>query len=355
MAVANQDRFSPLVDAKLRYSIVQKSGVIWNTKFEGTPTAGAVKVPVRDTEAVVGAYNKASGINATAAAGSFINVPVDKDYAVNEILDGFDAATVPDNIVADRLDSAGYSMALQMNADATAELLKGQTVNTGSAITKNAIYEKFVDIRTQMTKGKIPVLGRFALINPDFLGILLKSPEFISASNLGDEVKKTGAIGQIAGFTCYEDATLPGNVSAICGHPDWCCRVEEWQVPIHIQDLSSSGKYIGASAVQGRKVYAHKVTKPETVKIISKVLDPTIAEATVSTTTTITITAGTNATGVKYRKGTVGAGGAITWGDWTTYDGSNKPTASATDIIEAYGFDADGVVSGTVSHTVTAE
>ena len=32
----------------------------------------------------------------------------------------------------------------------------------------------------------------------------------------------------------------------------------DFSVPIHLQDLSGSGKYIGASAVQGRKVYDHK-------------------------------------------------------------------------------------------------
>ena len=40
----------------------------------------------------------------------------------------------------------------------------------------------------------------------------------------------------------------------ICGHPNWCHRVMEWQVPVHLQDLAGSGKYIGASAVQGRKM-----------------------------------------------------------------------------------------------------
>ena len=33
------------------------------------------------------------------------------------------------------------------------------------------------------------------------------------------------------------------------------------------QDLSGSGKYIGASAVQGRKVYGLKVSKPQTLYI----------------------------------------------------------------------------------------
>ena len=56
----------------------------------------------------------------------------------------------------------------------------------------------------------------------------------------------------------------------IVGHPDWCHRVEEWSVAIHLQDLNGSGKYIGASAVQGRKVYAHKVSKAKAVVIKKK-------------------------------------------------------------------------------------
>jgi hypothetical protein len=342
MAITLQDRFSPLVDAKLRYTIVQKDGVIWNTKFEGTPKAGAVKVPVRDTEASVTAYDKQNGAAKSYTAGSYVTVAVDKDYAVNEVLDGYDAAAVPDNIVADRLDSAGYSMGLQINTDGTKELLNGTTVNTTAAITKSTIYEKFVDCRTAMSKGKIPIDGRFALINPDFVALILKSPEFISASSLGDDVKQSGAIGRIAGFTCFEDATLPTNVSAICGHPEWCCRVTEWAVPVHIQDLSGSGAYIGASAIQGRKVYAHKLTKTDTVKIISAVLDPAIT----ITSHSATIVAGTNGTSVKYRMYDLSA---TTWGDWTTYSGAI--TTAAGDIIEAYSVDADGTKSGTASKT----
>ena len=41
----------------------------------------------------------------------------------------------------------------------------------------------------------------------------------------------------------------------------------EWQVPVHLQDLNGSGKFIGASAVQGRKVYGLTVSKPKTLYI----------------------------------------------------------------------------------------
>lgn len=273
MAVTLQDRFSSIVDAKLRYSLVQRNGYVWNNRYEGSPKAGAVKVPVRDVEATVGAYNKASGIAGSTPTATFLSVAIDKDYAVNEIIDGYDIASVPDNLVADRLDSAGYSLAEQINSDGTAELVAGGTTiqKSGSddktALSKSNVYGYFVNARTDLSKAKVPTTGRFALVSPDTMSVLIQSSEFISASNLGDEVKQSGAIGQIAGFTVFEDNSLPATVDFIVGHPNWCCRIEEWAVEPHMQDLNGSGTFIGAVAVQGRKVYAHKVTKAGTVLV----------------------------------------------------------------------------------------
>lgn len=273
MAISTQDRFSAIVDAKLRYSLVQRNGFVWNNKYEGSPKAGAVKVPVRDTEATVSAYTKYTANALTAAVGTFLTVTINKDYAVNELIDGYEASAVPDNIIADRLDSAGYALAMQMNSDGTAELVSGGTTiqksgaDDKTAITKSNIYTYMVNARTELSKAKVPAQGRFALVSPDTMAALITSAEFISASNLGDEVKQAGAIGSIAGFTVFEDNSLPASVDFIVGHPDWCCRIEEWAVEPRVQDLNGSGSYIGASAVQGRKIYAHKVTKASTVLV----------------------------------------------------------------------------------------
>ena len=63
--------------------------------------------------------------------------------------------------------------------------------------------------------------GRWLLVSPEIYGLLLKSPEFIKASDLGDAVVQTGAVGRIAGFTVFEDSTLGENVEYIAGHPNW--------------------------------------------------------------------------------------------------------------------------------------
>ena len=273
MAHTLQERYSQLVDIKLRALLVKKDGVIFNNRYEGDPKAGKVKVPVRDTEVTVAQYDKATGISATQGTTTYLDVPIDKDYAVNEIIDGYDASAVPDNLTADRLDSASYALALQMEKDATTVLESSATqYDDTTALTKDNIYEKIVGVRTSMSKANVPNDNRrWLLVTPDVYALVLTSPEFIKASDLGDAVVQTGAVGRIAGFNVYEDNTLAAeSTEFIAGHPDWCTRVNEWQVPVHLQDVNGSGKYIGASAVQGRKIYAHKVTKASTLFIKKK-------------------------------------------------------------------------------------
>lgn len=271
MAHTLQDRYSKLVDAKLRATLVTRNNTIFNTRYEGNPKAGAVKIPVRDTEVEVEAYDKAAGIDLNTGTTTYLTLTIDKDYAVNELIDGYDAAAVPDGIVAERLDSAGYSLGLQMDKDAISALETGGTASANTtALTADTVYDGMVDLRTELSKSNVPLQNRWAIVSPDVFALVLKSPEFIKASSLGDAVVQTGAVGQIAGFLIFESNNLGENVEVIAGHPDWCHRVEEWSVAIHLQDLNGSGKYIGASAVQGRKVYAHKVSKAKAVVIKKK-------------------------------------------------------------------------------------
>ena len=268
MAHTLQERYSQLVDLKLRAELVKKDGVVFNNRYEGDPKAGAVKIPVRDTEVKVGDYVKATGADLTQGATTYVDLLLDKDKAVNELIDGYDAAAVPDNLVADRLDSGAYSLALQMEKDATTVLEAGATVyGTTGAVTKDSIYETLVGMRTQLSKDGVPKTRRFALLAPEMYALLLQSPMFTRSTDQGDKVTETGVQGECAGFSIIEDTTLSATTDIIAGHPDWCCRVSEWSVPVHLQDLNGSGKFIGASAVQGRKVYGMKVTKKKALLI----------------------------------------------------------------------------------------
>ena len=273
-----QIRYSNMVMAKLRDSIIIKDGFVCNNDYEGSPTAGAVKVPVRDTEVVISDYDRANGITGTNSVTGYETIVVDKDKAINEIVDGYESSAIPDGILAERLDSAGYSLAHQLDIDASTALVSGSTFMPG--MTQNLavenIYDALIKARTALTKNGVPNDDRrFLLVTPEAEAMILKSKDFISASELGDSVKVTGSIGRILGFNVFS-GWMPkeDGVLFIVGHPKFFTRVREFSVPVHTQDLSGSGKYIGASAVQGRLVYAHKVLRSNAfLKVGSSVND----------------------------------------------------------------------------------
>lgn len=259
-------RYSALVDAKLRNELVLKDGVIFNNYFEGDPKAGAVKIR-KTGKATVADYDRIAGTDLTSGASQWITVNIDKDKAVNEIVDGYEAAAIPDGIVADRLDAATYGIAEALDVDGAATLVAGGTaLESTAAYTKTNIYDGFVDVRKIMSEAGVPQNGRYALVTPDTYAKALKSPEFIAASDLGDKVKATGALGAIAGFAIYESANLGDGVEAVFGHPNYATRIKEWSVPVQVRPLQDS-THIGASAISGRTVYAHAVSNADAIYV----------------------------------------------------------------------------------------
>lgn len=265
-----QERYSSLVLAKLRKTAVFVS--LFNRKYEGKPTAGAVKIPVRDTEVVVGTYDKATGGELKTGTTTYQTLAIDKDKYVNELVDGYDAASVPDNLIADRLDSAGYAMGISLDTDLITLLTtKGTASKNTTALTKDTIYESIVDeVAALKKKGLNPTEMWLAVTNETY-AMLLKSPEFIKASDLGDNVVQNGRVGRINGLDVYETNNISDalKVEYIIGNNVYCHFVDEWMVPVTVNDLKD-GKHIGASAVQGRRVYGAAVSRPETVTVKKK-------------------------------------------------------------------------------------
>ena len=257
--------YSSLVMAKLRAVNILKDGVVFNNDYEGEPQSGSVKIPRRDEECAVGDYNPVTGGDLSQGVTVYETLVINKDKFVNEMIDGWDAATVPDNLVADRLDSAGYSCARAVDTDgATCLLAEGTKVSVG-AVDSSTIYSTIIGLRKRLTEANVPDDGRrYLLCTPDAYAKLLKCDLFVGASNFGDNVKQTGALGRIAGFNVFEWNDSTANLAFIAGHPRFATRVSAWKVPVALNDIKD-GKHIGASAVQGRMIYAHKVLRPQAI------------------------------------------------------------------------------------------
>ena len=277
MAHNLQEKYSNLVDAKLRNVLVTQDNLIFNNRYEGDPTAGVVNIPVRDTEVKVEAYDKANGMAVKEGGTTYLKLNIDNDIAVNELIDGFDAAAVPDGIVAERLDSAGYSLGQVVDAKSIEALEKAPNIHVSKVKAPTAqdkVYETVLEAMSTLTRAGVPQDGRWLIASPEFYALLLNTPPFIRAVDPAKAITDIGVVGTIAGFAvcvsnglAFEDTKLVSGKKTttefIAGHSNWCHRVMAWQAPIVVRDLSGSGKYIGASAVQGRKVFGVKVSNGE--------------------------------------------------------------------------------------------
>lgn len=337
MAHEAQERYSKLVLAKLRRELVLADGVVFNNDYEGSPAAGVVKIPVRDQEVAARDYDKANGIQPGTGSTTYENFPITRDIAVNEIIDGYDAEAVPDNLVADRLDSAGYVLAARLDTDGASTLIAQGTQISRTASTVDTVYDGIVDLRTRLTKANIPSKDnrRYLLVTPDFYALLLKDDHFVGASDLGDEVKQSGAVGRIAGFNVYEWNDSTAGLACIAGHPKYATRAKEFASNPHIVDLDGDAAYISASAVKGRMVYDHKVLRKAGVLAV---FEPAVISLTQSSNNggKVKITTSASATSsFVYRVNPTDR--AVYGEDFTAIASSNAFTSGSTEITAKKG------------------
>ena len=276
MAHLLQDKYSKLIDKKLQATLVTKSGFIFNDHCEGDAAGGKVKIPVRSTDVVVGDYDKTNGMDLSSGSTSYIDLDLNYDKAVNEIIDGYDKNAVPDDIVAERLDSAGYALGVAEDTISIKALENEGTVyEDTSEVTVENVYDTIVSLRTKLSEKNVPTNDRWIIVSPKVYGLLLKdTTNFIRQGELSENLIANGAVGRIAGFNVFESSLLANEdesvqegktvtTEMIVGHPLWCHRVEAWSVPVGVKDLTNT--YIGACAVQGRKIFGVKISNKDAV------------------------------------------------------------------------------------------
>ena len=267
MAHTLQERYSELVLAKLRQENVLLN--LMNRRYEGTPSAGAVKVPVRDTEVAVGDYNKATGKALAIGSTTYKTIEIGNDIAVNEIIDGYDAAAVPDGLVAERLDSAGYSLAHAIDT-AIATMLtttgKYTAESSTTAYTAATIYKNIVGSVKKAKKAGVPKSAMWVVVTADTMELLETADLLTHSSTQGDAVITNGFAGRLNGVPVYESLNgvlETAKVEYIVGNTEFAHYISEFVVPVQINNLTN--EYIGSSAVQGRVASGGDVSRPNTI------------------------------------------------------------------------------------------
>lgn len=240
----------------------------FSTDYEIDGATGQINVPTRSAEVTISDYDVLNGVELTQSATDYVPLPIDKNYAINELIDGYEAEAVPDNLRANRIEAAGYSLGLKKENEAIAELVaKGTTSGDTTALTKEDAYEKIAKEIANMKKRNMEVANMRVVVSADTELLLLTDEKFANtAGTLGAELVREGVIGKINGVATKANYLLPEGVEFIIYDKRFAQKYEVWSVAPSINNIAD-GKHIGASALQGRQVGGLMVTNPLGVQI----------------------------------------------------------------------------------------
>lgn len=236
--------------------------------YEGDPTAGAVQVPTRNGDIQLSDYDILNGITMTQSATDYMPILVDTHKAFSELVDGYEAEAVPDNLRAQRLESASYVVGKALELSAIKALVDGGTKESSTIpTTEDNVYKTIAtSVKNLKARGISTDELRIAVSADTELKLLTDSKFANTSGSLGAELVRNGVIGKINGVQVKPNYLLPENCEYIVYAPAWCQAIDEWKVEPSFNDIKD-GKHVGASALQGRMVYKDVVTNALAVQV----------------------------------------------------------------------------------------
>lgn len=239
----------------------------FSTDYEKDEVTGQINVPTRNGEVQVSDYDVKNGIELTQSATDYLPLPIDKDYGVNELIDGYEAEAVPDNLVAQRIESAGYSIGMKKENMAIGALKTGTVSSDTTALTEQTAYKKIATEVKNMKARNMKVSSMRIAVSADTELLLLTDEKFANtAGTLGAELIREGVIGKINGVPVKPNYLMGEGIEFIIYDKRFCQKYEIWKKEPSIEDIKD-GKHIGSSALQGRQVGGLMVTNKLGVQI----------------------------------------------------------------------------------------
>lgn len=261
-----QERYADTIVKLMRKEFNIRSE--FSRDYEGNPVSGAVNVPTRNNDITLSDYDILNGVTMTQSATDYLQILVDGHKAFSELVDGYEAEAVPDNLKAQRLESAAYVVGKALELDAIYALINGGTTEAStSETTVDNVYSTIAtSVKNLKARGIATNDLRIAVSADTELKLLTDAKFANTAGTLGAELVREGVIGKINGVQVKPNYLLPENVEYIVYAPAWCQAIDEWKVEPSFKDIND-GKHVGASALQGRMVYKDVVTNALAVQI----------------------------------------------------------------------------------------
>jgi len=221
------DNFIPEVWSAILLDHLDKSfvyGNVVNRDWEGNISAYGDTVHINQVGPVtITDYTKNTNMTAVETlTDSTQSLLINQSKMFNFQIDDVDKAQQNPKIMSNAMQRAGYAL-----GDTTDQFLASlySGVNAANIVglgsdgtpvvpTKTDIYAYFTQASKLLDEANVQTNGRWVVIPPWMKKMLRDSGEFLSDTVMGDQVKTTGLIGSVAGFSVMVSNNVPNTASA---------------------------------------------------------------------------------------------------------------------------------------------
>ena len=213
MSIANYvpQIWSARLLANLDKALLLANSPTINQNWEGEIRDVGDRVRIqRPGDITVGAYTKGTPINYETPTSTTRTLVINQDQYYAFTIDDLDQVQSNVNLIDTYTRRAAYSLALTLDthiAGLYTEQAAGD-VAVNLVTTTDNMYEKVVEAGENLDLKNVPRMGRWLVVSPKGYARLLKTEEFIKASDLGDAVVQSGVVGRVAGFDIYMSNNL---------------------------------------------------------------------------------------------------------------------------------------------------
>lgn len=266
--------WSGVMLAELDTNLTYATPGVANREYEGeVRQAGDTVHITTPVDVSIQPYSRYTPMTDAQAAVTEQLLVIDRARAWNFTLDDLDRAQaandgslVNENIrraaqlVA--LDHDAYVAGLMAAGVAAGNLIAEQTLTKGTDDAK--AYELLLDLAQKLTEGDVPVDGRWAVVTPAFLTLLLRDQRFVSTGGAESEaIRASGVVGRAAGFTILVSNVAPDGPGIgagkliLAGHPSATTFASQ---VAKVESIRMEGYF--ADKVRGLSLAGAKVTRP---------------------------------------------------------------------------------------------
>lgn len=234
-----------------------------NRDYEGEISAMGDRVKINSIGKVtIASYTGADINGAEDLNGSQKELVIDKANYFNFQVDDVDNAQSNPKLMDAGMSQAGFDLADAFDKEiAKAYLEAGHTMGndtTPLALTKETVFDTLVDAFVKLDEANASREGRFVVVPAFVHGLLVKSDQFVSASN---DVAVNGLVGRVAGFDVYVSNNVPqtaGKYKALAGTRQAISVAEQI---LSVEAYRPESRF--SDAVKGLHVFGIKVVQPQ--------------------------------------------------------------------------------------------